>query len=386
MSDTYNVEDLSAAAPLWNVQSRQTDGYSFTERLGSFITNAKFNEGFSQCKAGRNNENTYIWSAVSAIGEDCSEVIYENVLNYINNVSNVDLCKVKALKSMIDVLGVKYSVLDNIDAVPLELLNMIDMLSINKKYLLDSKVFKKEFIDEVSTFCITSGDPGILSDELSAGTLSGMQLSGEYVDEQKYKDFLVDQYDKTLSNFIFLKYAEAENGLNSKYSYIYEYMVDDLANSLNATHDDADLESEHDKEIRLLKLRYNVPLSFDNVGIVDDIDAGNDFLENYTAPEQAVLSAELARRADIHEQYTHQGNSRNDALAMKLARHSYYREKKVKEYFNYVEKQYSDLLMTDGLVNSVTTKDGAVNVYDVDPNYFTISQDYTSKLIKDGIV
>lgn len=50
----------------------------------------------------------YLWNVLSAIGNEYGQVIYENVLNYINNAANVDLCKVKALKSMADILGLKY--------------------------------------------------------------------------------------------------------------------------------------------------------------------------------------------------------------------------------------------------------------------------------------
>ena len=49
----------------------------------------------------KNTAKAYIWNALSAIGQEYSDTIYENVVNYLDNVGNVDLCKVKALQSML---------------------------------------------------------------------------------------------------------------------------------------------------------------------------------------------------------------------------------------------------------------------------------------------
>ena len=71
-------------------------------------------------------------------------------MNYIDNAANVDLCKVKALQSMIKIVGVKYEVLESFSNIPVEIANLIDILSINRRYLLDSKTFKSSFYDLLS--------------------------------------------------------------------------------------------------------------------------------------------------------------------------------------------------------------------------------------------
>jgi len=73
-----------------------------------------------------------------------------NVRDYIDNVTDVDVCKVKALASMMKIVGLQYSMLDKIGAYPIEVKSLIDILSIKKKYLLDNKFIKQDFIDAMS--------------------------------------------------------------------------------------------------------------------------------------------------------------------------------------------------------------------------------------------
>ena len=75
---------------------------------------------------------------MSAIADDLGETIYSNVLHYIDNVSNVDVCKVRALRSMLSMVGTNYKVIDKIRFYPIEIQSIIDILSINKKYLLNN--------------------------------------------------------------------------------------------------------------------------------------------------------------------------------------------------------------------------------------------------------
>lgn len=126
---------------------KSTSNFSFVDALGSFINNMKFKDGFDQLSRGKKSKDSYIWHALSCIGEEYGNVIYENVINYLDNASNVDLCKIKALQSMMNVVGVKYDVLDAFSHIPVEIANLMDLFSVNNKYLLDSKTFKQEFID-----------------------------------------------------------------------------------------------------------------------------------------------------------------------------------------------------------------------------------------------
>ena len=76
---------------------RNSNNFVFTDILGEFINNIQYKYGYNEHKLGHKNQYAYLWNTLSAISEDYAETIYENVLNYIDNVSNVDLCKVKAL-------------------------------------------------------------------------------------------------------------------------------------------------------------------------------------------------------------------------------------------------------------------------------------------------
>ena len=69
---------------------------------------------------------------LSAVSEEIGETLYENVLNYIDNVSNIDTCNVKALKSIAEMLGTgDFFFFNSIDKIPLDVLNLIDIFSIN---------------------------------------------------------------------------------------------------------------------------------------------------------------------------------------------------------------------------------------------------------------
>ena len=51
-----------------------------------------------------------MWRTLSAVAEQIGGVMQENVANFVDNVSNIELCKIKALQSMSEFTGTKYSV------------------------------------------------------------------------------------------------------------------------------------------------------------------------------------------------------------------------------------------------------------------------------------
>lgn len=351
---------------------RNCNDFNFVETLGSFIHNSKFGKGFENYQQGKNGKDTYLWKALSAIGEQEGEIIYENVLNYINNASNIDLCKVKALQSMIDIVGMNYEILPMFNTIPVEIANLIDILSINRKYLLDSKTFKQEFIDMLSAnHCIITGQP---SDDVAALNLSGdIEITEklEYIDESAYVDFLKKIYSQVLNHFIFLQYADAENSLSTSNLYIYEYIQDDLiADQANANEIQ---QSAYDAKMTQLKIQYCVGKDFDQSGIVDAIEYGYDSINNYNTFQQIILSTEIQHRKDTY-QYDKTYLSSESDLGYNLTRYSYYRERKVKEYFAFVEDTYNSLLTEETVKNAVDNTDDDVSItsYDKDKNYFNI--------------
>lgn len=114
----------------------------------SFVNNLEFKKGYEFFRKGQDNQKAHIWDCLSAIGDDLGEIIYANVVDYVDYVSNVDLCKVKSLRSMMKNLGFNYTIFDNMGEMPLEIINLMDVLSINKKYLLNSNYIRQDLIDE----------------------------------------------------------------------------------------------------------------------------------------------------------------------------------------------------------------------------------------------
>ena len=119
-------------------------------------------------------------------------------MNYIDNVSNVDLCKVKNLQSMIKILGIDYNIINDVEAMPIELVNLIDILSINKHYLTDNKCFREAFMSRVSSVV-----PAMPSED--AGTFASSFMS-ELSAFDEGKCFVSADFYSTLSSDIGPKY------------------------------------------------------------------------------------------------------------------------------------------------------------------------------------
>jgi len=86
---------------------------------------------------------------LSATAGDIGNTLYLNIRKYIDFVSNVDLCKIRSLKSMLYMFGFKNTLIDGFFMLPTEILNLMDVLSINKKYLIKAGVLKKEFLNDL---------------------------------------------------------------------------------------------------------------------------------------------------------------------------------------------------------------------------------------------
>ncbi len=130
-----------------------TDSFSVTETLGSFIQNNDFASGFNRFQNlssdGTQDHNAFIYTMLSAIADELGQTVYDNVKNYIDRVSNVDTCKIKSLKSMLKLFGFTYTLFDQIEKFPQEILNLADILSIDKKYLLKTSLLDPEFFKEL---------------------------------------------------------------------------------------------------------------------------------------------------------------------------------------------------------------------------------------------
>ena len=380
---------------------RNSNEFSFVDRLGSFINNYDFGVGYDQFAQGNPTDRAYVWNVLSAIGNEYAQTIYQNVLNYIDNAANVDLCKIKALKSMADILGLKYQIFDNIDIIPIEILNTLDVLSINKKYLLDSTTFCSAFREELSSFpgAIISDYNNTLGSELcdnfedpSTGKLSSVadfnQVStyidfnnnNNIIEESYYGKFLKQVYSNLINHFVYLQYADRENGIsNTLNEFIYQYIADKLM-GVQSTTDQLEAD-EYDKKIAELKIKFKLTKKFDQVAIVDAIEYGLDDIKNYDDHEQEVIQVEIDRREDKY-QYEKPYNEAEKMIGNNVTRYSYYREKKVKEYFDYIQTTYNNLITTTDIESAVRENPSAIiKVYDKDQNYFNLNQSQTYKLL-----
>lgn len=389
-----------------NVKRNSRD-FSFIETLGSFINNYEFEEGFRDWKLNTSEDTrkSYIWNALSAIGDNYAETIYENVLNYLDNVSNVDLCKAKSLQSIVKMLGIDYQVVYDVGKMPVEIANLIDILSINRHYLADNKTFASCFINELSSFsedCIVSAKQNdylsiFLSSKLNPYDVDASQdpynglstlpisiVSSEvttqkfYIDDGTYYNFLTSLFQQVLTTNVYMKYADAESGISKDTRPIFEHIADQLVIKSNNSQF---VMSPYDVEIRDLKLKYKLE-NFKQDEIVDAIENNTDYIDRYNQYEQIVLKKEIEKREAPYALKDQTAIDEGKDLRYNIARYSYYREKKVIEYFKFIEDTYNSLIMPEEIKESIQRiEDTDISIYDKDENYFVVDQKKTKKLL-----
>lgn len=307
--------------------------FNFLDTLGEMTINEKFKEGLTELKAGYNNKNTYIWEVLSAMNADVSETIYDNVLHYIDNISNVDTCKISALKSMLKKIGIEYTLFSTYEEMPLGIQNIIDIFSINKRYLIKDGFLKSKLIDEIKSNCFING---------SDSTEDGISNVEGYIDEDELYDYVKNIYINYLNSIVNLKYSDKEESTLSTDSIWYH-----LKDKLVQINEDIKV-----SDFKNFKTRHNISNKFDEVEIVDNIDNGKDFLDNYSGYELELLKLEIEKR------------SKPISLDRPQTKYHYYQEKIVKEYFDFIEYKFSSI---NNLNNISDAK------YNVDNNYILIT-------------
>lgn len=132
----------------------------------------------------------------------------------------------------------------------------------------------------------------------------------------------------------------------------------------------------------VFKQKNNIPLSFDESRVVDDIDAGVDDLDYYDGCIRQLLEAEISRRArrlayaNTETMYSTSHLSVDDFgdTAEKKTRYSYYRKAKVMEYARFVDNVFA-LGMLDSDIFS--------NAYRFNSDYYVVSELSNSQHIFD---
>ena len=314
-----------------NTYQKNTNDFSFTDTIGSFINNREFSKGYDDFKNGNVTEKSYIFSALSAIGQEFGERLYSDVIHYVDNVVNVDTCKIKALKSMMYFLGIEYKVISNLDLFPVELLDLMDVLSLNPKFLLYTDKLKPEFVNALI-------DDGVIISSDQNYT----------IDDNKYNNFKKTLYRNLLSSYISYRYSDHDNTrVIDTYDFKSQYTDEYTDRQLSA------------------KIFKNVDRLLNVSGIVDRIENGEDSIENYSGNERDLIQDEIKYR----NQYASLGHLSSDPTT----RYSYYTIKRVLEYANFVDNKY----YFDNIISSYN----GITDYTIDPNYFRLDVQNTEKVI-----
>ena len=341
---TYN--EVSGAARL------ASDGFSFADVLGGAINNSEFGRSYLDSRSDEPGRDSYVWRVLSAVGQDIGRAVYSNVRNYVDAVSNVETCKVKALRSMVRMLGVDYSVFDSVDMFPLEVLELMDVLSIDRKHLAASGKVEPALAELLSAAgALYEADGYPLSDYVS---VEGAAPVLSCMDDAAYERFVARAYAATLSSFLTLEYCVAGAEPGQRF-YVYPEVVSRRG-----------VPQEEDDEMAAYRLKTNIGPDFRERDVVDRIDQGLDSLDAYTEPYLTLLKMEQARRArratseELRTSAPGLGNL--SALDDAATKYAYYRVQKVQEYVDFIDSKY--YIDAVGLSGAQT--------YDMSPDYYCI--------------
>lgn len=332
--------------------SKSTADFSFTNEILNNVNNVDFLKTVNvENISSVGNQYNYIYQALSAISDILGEKIYEDILNYIDNVGNVDICKTKALQSMLDIFGISYSAFNMLKMLPIDLLKLLDILSITPKYLLNSEKIHSEFVKILSSDVLVSSDnlQNIVKDNLVS--IDNPKCL-EYIDIQRLDNCISTIYKNHIESAILSTYYD--NQISSS-----RIIDKTYTNYVENNHQISIREKQYDDEILKLKTKYKIPLSFNEILEANDIDNGLKKLEDFDQQHQEILKIEINRRLDAYN-------------PLKLeTRGKFYKEKYVQEYITFVEQLYSNL--TCDIEN--------LQSYDVDSTYSYLSTITVSNLL-----
>ena len=327
MSDIIKIAKFDAGV-------QTSDGrrqFSATDTAGELIVNREYRESFDKFKSGCTCGDSYVWRVLSAVADETGLVLYDNVKNYIDYVTNVDLCKVQSLRSMVKMYGLEYKVFDRLDLLPAEILDLVNIFSIGKKYLLFGNKLLDDYknalsAEDVQVIFEYNGNADFSSSQTSAVPFNKI-LDCDCLDGSKYRDFMVNSFSEVLSAFLSLTYEEGGSPI---YSLDNEYGVyEDLCRRRDR-YTRQYLENTVEYDRRQYKMLNGVSLRFDECAALDRIEAGLELESDYQGFELKLIQMEREAR-----QKSYSGN--------KTSRYAFYKKQRVLEYANFVtDKYFSD--------------------------------------------
>lgn len=233
---------------------------------------------------------------------------------------------------MLKLFGFDYTIFDSLGAIPVEILDLMNVLSINKKYLLNSTLVSDSLKSDLSANGVVY-DSGRtkLSCIFSSGALSSANEKPAVLSDDLYYSYVKRIYRDALSGFLTLTHNV--NDMNgNKIDNLYIYKDNLSADVLTDQYLESDLSA---------KRKLNVPVSFNQREIVNNIEDGLDSIDNYKYPYTQVIQEEIDRRTrrcsvedlkNIHEI--------SDAFDNECSKYDYYRKAKVLEFANFVDNKY----------------------------------------------
>jgi hypothetical protein len=112
---------------------------------------------------------------------------------------------------MIKIYGLNYKIFDNLDILPNEILDLINIFSINKKYILYGNTlldkYKKYLSSEDIKAIYNYNEIDNKDIPISANIISSV-IDYNYPIGGKYYDFVVESFKNVLNNFLSLSYEE----------------------------------------------------------------------------------------------------------------------------------------------------------------------------------
>ena len=345
------------------------NSFSFMSAFFDLIGNAEYGkEAYSTLCTDVDSSRNNIWRSLSATASYVGEAVNNEILNYVDNICNVELCKIHQLQSLASYFGIRYSIFQNIQLFPRELIQLMDVLSIKREYLDDKLKVDHELADMIDQYAQLD-DQNALSAALSVNnerTLSGFTWPDRYdnsapvsVDFGKHLDdnMLADVTYIIVNNFLQSKLYMTYN--DSAKTMICKHLSTDILQN------DFKLQNPNEQEIHDYKLQWNISKDFDQAAELDKIENGEAQLADYSNYEQHIIQLEKDGRDIAFD-------------ATQLAtRFKYRREAEVREYYKFIEGEYYN--------KEIARLYSTAKKYDVDNNYIELqSLDKVDLLHQDG--
>lgn len=343
--------------------------FSFISTFFSLIGNAEYGEeAYSTLCTDIDSSRNNIWRSLSATASYVGETVNTEILNYVDNICNVELCKIRQLQSLATYFGINYSIFQNIQLFPRELLQLMDVLSIKREYLADRLKVDHNLADMIMSYAQESDKN---ADEVALSISNERALNGftwpdrydnditisvdfgKHLNDSKLDELIQIIIEKFLMSKLYMTYND------SKKTMICKHLSADILEK------DFILVNPNEQEIHDYKLQWNISKNFDQAAELDKIENGEAELADYSNYEQHVIQLEKAGR-DVAF------NALEPATRFK-----YYKEIDVKEYYKFIEGEYYK--------NEASRLYNTAKQYTVDNNYIEVeSLEKVNLLQKNG--